>query len=171
MDRVLQAVFEQKTEYVYEVNLRRFRIERRTLDIIRKYPCRLFQIPPEGIRTRENQKLRGRPGNRHFYCVYHPGRAAGRRYLASEFYDAMKLDERIAGGFGIHYPYPDCNLLDVRDLANHFKGFGETNTVYFLEDRERYESGRKATGIFWLSFPTITPACGAASGKNIPMRM
>lgn len=43
------------------------------------------------------------------------------------------------GGFGIHYPYPDCNLLDKRDLDGHFKGFGETNTIFHLDDPERYE--------------------------------
>ena len=47
--------------------------------------------------------------------------------------------KRQVGGFGIHYPYPDCNLLDKRDLDGHFKGFGETNTIFHLDDPERYE--------------------------------
>ena len=86
LDRVLQAVFEQKTEYVYEVICVDSGSKDETLDIIRKYPCRLFQIPPEEFGHGKTRNYGGRPGNRHFYCVYHPGRAAGRRYLASEFY-------------------------------------------------------------------------------------
>ena len=55
------------------------------------------------------------------------------------FIDAMKMDPEVVGGFGIHYPYPDCNFIDKRDLEGHFKGFGETNTIFHLDDPERYE--------------------------------
>ena len=58
------------------------------------------------------------------------------------FIDAKKSDPEIVGGFGIHYPYPDCNVIDKRDLYYHFKNFGEDNTIFQLtdENRERYET-------------------------------
>lgn len=40
----------------------------------------------------------------------------------------------------ILHPYPDCNVLDKRDLPRHFRNFGEENTVFSLEDKERYYS-------------------------------
>lgn len=74
------------------------------------------------------------------------------------------------GGFGIHYPYPDCNLLDKRDLDGHFKGFGETNTIFHLDDPERYE--REEGYRHYLAFsPTITPVSEEIFLKNIRMRM
>ena len=54
------------------------------------------------------------------------------------FIDAMKQDSRIAGGFGKHLPYPNCNVLDKRDLKLHFDGFGKENTVFELKDKHRY---------------------------------
>ena len=73
------------------------------------------------------------------------------------FIDAMKLDERIAGGFGIHYPYPDCNLLDVRDLANHSKA-SERRIRCISWRTGSGMSGRKATGNF-LAFFSDNNAC------------
>ena len=53
--------------------------------------------------------------------------------------NAMQLDENAVGGFGRHLPYPKCNVLDNRDINLHFKGFGEKDTVSFMEDKKRYK--------------------------------
>ena len=46
LDRVLAAVFLQKTQYTYEVICVDSGSKDNTLDIIRKYDCKLYQIPP-----------------------------------------------------------------------------------------------------------------------------
>ena len=56
------------------------------------------------------------------------------------FIDGMKSDPEIVGGFGKHYPYPDCNIFDKRDLTLLFQGYGTTNTIYQLDDKERYKN-------------------------------
>lgn len=37
--------------------------------------------------------------------------------------------------------YPNCNVIDKRDLYYHFKNFGEDNTIFQItdENRERYK--------------------------------
>ena len=44
-DKVLQEVFAQKTTYEYEVICVDSGSSDCTLDIIRKYPCKLYEIP------------------------------------------------------------------------------------------------------------------------------
>ena len=69
----------------------------------------------------------------------------------------MKTDEQIAGGFGIHYPYPDCNLIDKIMLKNHFRNFGEERTIFYIEDPKRYETDDGYRG--FLSFFSDNNSC------------
>ena len=47
LDRTLNMVFSQKTQFSYEVICVDSGSKDKTLDIIGKYPCKLFQIEPK----------------------------------------------------------------------------------------------------------------------------
>ena len=139
LDRVLAAVFSQKTQYTYEVICVDSGSKDNTLDIIRKYDCKLYQIPPSEFghgKTRNYGAFKGT--GTYIIFLTQDALPAAETWLQN-FIDAMKLDSDIVGGFGIHYPYEDCNIFEKRDLDGHFKGFGLDNTIYFLEDPKRYK--------------------------------
>lgn len=139
LDNVLSAVFSQKTEYSYEVICVDSGSKDQTLEIIKKYDCRLYQIPPSEFghgKTRNYGAFKGT--GTYIVFLTQDALPASDTWLQN-FMDAMKLDPDIVGGFGIHYPYEDCNIFEKRDLDGHFKGFGLDNTIYWLEDREKYE--------------------------------
>lgn len=138
-DKVLQTVFSQKTKYSYEVICVDSGSKDETLDIIRKYPCRLFQIPASEFGHGKTRNYGASKGTGTYIVFITQDALPATDTWLENFIDAMEMDPEIVGGFGIHYPYPDCNLLDVRDLKNHFAGFGSENTIYQLEDRERYD--------------------------------
>lgn len=138
-EQVLQAVFGQKTSYTYEVICVDSGSKDGTVELIRKYPCRLFQIPASEFGHGKTRNYGASKGTGAYIVFITQDAMPASDTWLQNFIDAMELDRDIAGGFGIHYPYPGCNLLDVRDLASHFKGFGEENTIYWLEDKERYE--------------------------------
>ena len=139
LDQVLKAVFEQKTTYTYEVICVDSGSKDNTLEIIKKYPCRLFQIPASEFGHGKTRNYGAAQGTGTYIVFLTQDALPASDTWLQNFIDAMELEPEIAGGFGIHYPYPGCNLLDVMDLAGHFKGFGETNTIFQIEDRERYE--------------------------------
>ncbi len=139
-DAVLKAVFSQKTSYSYEVICVDSGSKDETLSIIGRYPCRLFQIPASEFGHGKTRNYGASKGTGEFIVFITQDALPASDTWLQNFIEAMKLDDEIAGGFGIHYPYPDCNLLDVRDLATHFHGFGETNTIFRLEDPKRYET-------------------------------
>ncbi|MBQ6816611.1 MAG: glycosyltransferase family 2 protein [Clostridia bacterium] len=137
---VLTAVFGQKTSYSYEVICVDSGSSDNTLDIINGFDCRLFQIPAKDFGHGKTRNFGAFKGTGEFIIFITQDAVPASEHWLQNFIDAMQTDKSIVGGFGVHYPYPDCNVFDKRDLELHFKGFGTENTVYSLEDPERYKT-------------------------------
>ena len=140
LDKVLKAVFDQKTDYSYEVICVDSGSSDNTLDIIGKYPAILYQIPASEFGHGKTRNFGASKGTGEYSVFITQDALPATDTWLQNFIDAMKSDPEIVGGFGIHYPYPDCNIIDKRDLKAHFEGFGSDNTIYQLTDKERYES-------------------------------
>lgn len=138
LNQVLDMVFKQKTSYRYEVICVDSGSSDNTLEIIEKYPVRLYKILPQEFGHGKTRNYGAAQGTGEYIVFITQDAVPASETWLQNFIDAMKMDDEIVGGFGIHYPYPDCNLIDKRDLTAHFKGFGETNTIYQLADKERY---------------------------------
>ena len=140
LDECLKNVFKQKTKYEYEVICVDSGSIDGTLDIIKKYPVKLYQIPAEEFGHGKTRNYGASKGTGEYIVFLTQDAVPASDTWLENFIDAMKLDEDIVGGFGIHYPYPDCNIIDKYDLKNFFHGFGEDNTIYYIDDKERYEN-------------------------------
>lgn len=141
LDRVLKNVFTQKTKYSYEVICVDSGSKDETLDIINKYPCKLYQIPASEFGHGKTRNYGAQQGSGEYIVFITQDAVPASDMWLQNFIDAMKLDSKIAGGFGIHYPYEDCNLLDVGGLKQHFLNFGTDNTIFSMEDDlKRYQN-------------------------------
>ena len=140
LDKVLQAVCSQKTKYNYEVICVDSGSKDNTLEIIGKYNIRLYQILPEEFGHGKTRNYGASKGTGEYIVFITQDALPATDTWLENFIDAMKLDSEVVGGFGIHYPYDDCNVFDKRDLKLHFEGFGLDNTIYYMEDKERYNN-------------------------------
>lgn len=139
LEKCLEAVFSQKTKYEYEVICVDSGSSDNTLEIISKYPVKLYKIAPEEFGHGKTRNYGASKGSGEYIVFITQDAVPASDTWLENFIDAMKIDDEIVGGFGIHYPYPDCNVIDKYDLKNFFKGFGEDNTIYYMEDKEKYE--------------------------------
>ena len=138
LDEVLSSVFAQKTRYKYEVICVDSGSTDQTLNILRKYPCQVYEISPEEFGHGKTRNFGASKGSgTYIMFLTQDAVPANDRWIESMI-DAMQIDSDIAGGFGIHYPYPDCNVLDKRDLKQHFLNFGEENKVFTIENKALY---------------------------------
>lgn len=138
LEQVLESIYAQKTKYVYEVICVDSGSKDDTLSIIEKYNAKLFQIKPEEFGHGKTRNYGASKGTGEYIVFLTQDALPASDEWLENFINAMKIDKDVVGGFGIHYPYPDCNLFDRRDLKVHFEGFGLDNTVYYMEDKERY---------------------------------
>ena len=138
LDKVLGKIFRQETEYEYEVICIDSGSTDNSIEIIKKYPCALYEIAPQEFGHGKTRNYGASKGTGEFIIFITQDALPVNDNWLQNFIDAMKQDSRIAGGFGKHLPYPDCNVLDKRDLKLHFEGFGKENTVFELNDKHRY---------------------------------
>lgn len=140
LEKVLKSIFSQKTEYTYEVICVDSGSTDDTIEIIRKYDVALYEIKPSEFGHGKTRNYGASKGTGEFIVFLTQDALPASDTWLENFVNAMKMDNQIAGGFGIHYPYPDCNIFDKRDLEGHFLGFGTDNTIYYMDDKERYKN-------------------------------
>lgn len=136
---VIEAVFNQKTNYTYEVICIDSGSSDETLTIIKQYDIRLFQIAPSTFGHGKTRNY-GASKSQGKYIVFITQDAlpANETWLDS-FISAMEAFPDAVGGFGRHLPYPNCNIFDARDINGLFAGFGDENKLFYIEDEKRYK--------------------------------
>ena len=150
-EKVLDAVFKQKTEYEYEVICVDSGSKDGTLDVIRKYPCRLFQIEPSEFGHGKTRNYGASKGNG--------------TYIIFITQDALPATDT---GFIIRIRTAIC-LTSVIWMAI-LKDLEKLIRFSTLMIRNATKE-KKDIVIIWRFSPTITPVSEEIFLKNIRMRM
>lgn len=142
LDRTLTMLDKQKTVYSYEIVCIDSGSSDHTLDIIEKhrssFPERYIvkQIPKEEFGHGKTRNLGASLGSGEFILFITQDACPYDENWVQNFIDGMKSDPDTAGGFGKHYPYPECDIFEAHSLEEFFKGFGIENTIYQIDSKE-----------------------------------
>lgn len=136
---VLWAILNQKTELNFEIICVDSGSKDGTVEFIQQCDrVKLFQISPSEFGHGKTRNYGASKGTGEFIVfITQDALPASNKWL-DNLVKAVKRDRLCVGAFGIHYPYPDCNIFDKRDLEAHFKGFGNNDTYYWITDVKRY---------------------------------
>lgn len=155
--KVLDSVFDQITTAQYEVICVDSGSTDGTVELIKQYPAVVHEIPSEQFGHGRTRNLGASLGTGQYIIFITQDALPASQTWLQGFIDAMNTDEEIAGAFGIHYPYPNCNLLDSRDITGLFESYGSTNQVIEITDLDRYNNDQDY--VRWLSFFSDNNAC------------
>ena len=137
LEQVLDMVDRQETEFSYEVVCVDSGSTDDSVAVIRRHNCILKEIAPEEFGHGKTRNLGASLGTGEFILFLTQDAVPADTHWLDEMLKAVKSDDGIAGGFGIHYPYPDCNLPDQLMLQEHFARFGTENMTFEITDENR----------------------------------
>lgn len=154
---VLRAVFDQKTDLEYEVICVDSGSTDDTVEVIKSFSCVLSEIDPPEFGHGKTRNYGASLGSGEFIVFLTQDALPATDTWLDNLVKAMGDDKSVVGGFGIHYPYPDCNFLDNRDISRHFQNFGPVNSIIYIDDWERYRTDSGYYNI--LSFFSDNNSC------------
>ena len=138
--RVLREIFSQQTDYSYEVVCVDSGSKDGTVETIKKFPVKLYEILPQDFGHGKTRNFGASKGSGKYIVFITQDALPADGHWLQKLLDAMELDEKVVGAFGQHLPYPECNIFDKRDLPAHFARFGDKPHVFSIEDRAAYDA-------------------------------
>ncbi len=158
INSTLDAVFRQDIDKEYEVIIIDSGSRDSTLEIISRYPVKMFQIPPEEFghsRTR-NQGAQIAVGE--FVVFLNADAIPMDENWLRRLIDNFKNDEKIVGVYSRIYPQPDCNPLRSWEILNDFAYSYSESRIKYIENFNKYCRIKPRDKRRLLSFQTISCA-------------
>lgn len=137
LDEVLAAIFAQQVDFAFEVIVIDSGSTDRTLEILRRYPVTLLEIPPLEFNHGETRNRAIRQAKGEFIALLTQDATPADPLWLASLIDAFE-DPTVAGVFGPHLTRRDCDPIEARNLVQHFLNFGAERTRYQIRSEEEY---------------------------------
>jgi rhamnosyltransferase len=125
LEEGLKAIFKQRTSRSFEVIAIDSGSRDNTLSILKRYPVRLFQIPPEEFNHGETRNLGASLScDEAEYLIYLTQDAIPTPGWLDNLIHPLEEDKMVAGAFSRHVPRPDCNPLVARRITTDWEQCG-----------------------------------------------
>jgi len=137
LEEVLDAVFGQKTGFMFEVIVIDSGSSDRSIEIISKYPVRLHQIPNEEFGHGKTRNLGVRLAAGKYIVFLTQDATPASPYWLDNLVGVLEKDAEVAGAYSRQLPRPDCNPLERRDILLGTPPISNIRKVDFGDDFQR----------------------------------
>lgn len=137
LDEVLTGIFTQRTQFRFEVLAIDSGSVDRTVEIIRKYPVRLHQIPNSEFGHGKTRNLGAKlAAGRYLVFLTQDATPAHESWLENVV-SAVAEDPRVAGAYSRQIPRRDCNPVEWRDIERGAGTLSMVKKVNFCDEFQR----------------------------------
>ncbi|HYH95513.1 glycosyltransferase [Hyalangium sp.] len=166
----LAAVFQQKTDFPFEVLCVDSGSQDDSLEIIRSFPARLMEIDPATFGHGRTRNLAIEHSPTPFVALLTQDAVPADRAWLRELIAPMRDNERVAGVFGRHVPHPGCIPAEAYMLERHFAHFGADTTLFRIQPGPEGWADYDANRPFYRFFSDNNAALRRSVWTRIPYR-
>lgn len=166
-DGVLQAIFDQRTGFGFEVLVVDSGSSDGTLEVARKHSARVLGVPKSefthgGTRNRGISEARGE----FVAMIVQDALPADENWLG-KLVENLANDERVAGAYSRQIPRPDCNPFTRYALENHFTNLPERREQA-IDDLARYEALSPPKKLRLVTFDDVSSCLRRSAWEEHP---
>lgn len=150
---LLDALFAQQTSFPFEVIAIDSGSTDGTLEMLRRYPVELHEIPNSEFNHGETRNLGARLAKGDFVAYITQSATPVDNHWLQYLVDAFGIDERVGAVYGRHVPRPGCDPITYRDITEFFKMMGPEDRptvreTFSAEGRAEYAANEGIVGFY-----------------------
>lgn len=154
---VLDSVSSQSAPWAFEILVMDSGSSDGSVELVRDRGIRCETIAPDAFgHGRTRNQLAALSTGKFLVFITQDARPASSEWLRY-LVEACDAEPDVAGSFGPHLAHPGARHITVRELAEHFAGFGQAQQVVRLDDKERF--ARDVGYRQWLHFFSNNNSC------------
>lgn len=137
-EKVLKETLSQVTGFAFEVLVVDSGSTDQTISVVERSKAKLLSVEPEEFQHGATRNFAVSQTEAEFVAFLTHDALPASKFWLRNLILKMESDESVAGAFGRHRAYPDCDPFTADELERHFDHFKSLEPVQRIEDRERY---------------------------------
>ncbi len=137
LEEVLASVFNQKTDFRFEVIVIDSGSTDRSLEIIGRYPVRLHRILKSEFGHGRTRNLGARLGAGKYVVFLTQDATPASESWLDNLVRVLAEDDRVIGSYSRQLPRPDCNPIEMRDIIQGAPPVSIVKSVNFMDEFQK----------------------------------
>lgn len=139
-EKVLKETLSQVTGFAFEVLIVDSGSTDQTISAVKRSKAKLLSVKPEEFQHGATRNFAVSQTDAEFVAFLTHDALPASKFWLRNLILKMESDSSIAGAFGRHRAYPDCDPFTADELERHFDHLKSLEPLQKIDDKERYSN-------------------------------